>query len=166
MNGGAERAVYRPAEPFDTLRGLKISANRRWLAFLQWWGQDQGSDSARVVVLDLRTGEHRTLATIRREAPGRPGLRGIAWAPRDSGVAMLLRGPGGFKELRLAPLDGGPVRVLKDVPLGGLEGAGIATFDWSPDGMRLAFVVNEVPSSAFVLEHPLADTPPRSRPGS
>lgn len=157
---GTERAIY-PSERFNTIRGLKLSANRQWLAFLQWWEEDKHIANGTVVVINVATGEQRKLTTIRSGGP-ELNVRALAWAPGDTAVVLLVS-PAGRRDqqLQLAPLNGGPVSVLQDVHLPSLSHSLISGFDWSPDGRHLAFVVNDVPSSVFVIENPLADAPPR-----
>ena len=154
---GSERAIYLATGQPGVIRQLKFSANRQWLGFVV--------DAATVVVLNLATGEHRTLATIRAASPGGWRLQGIAWAPGDTAVGLLVVAAGGRKELRLAPLDGGAVRTVEDMPLPSPRGveSGLQSFDWSSDGRRVAFVVIEVPSQVFIIENPLADAPAPAR---
>jgi len=158
---GAERAIYVAREPFDTLRALVLSANRQWLAFIQLSEDEKKVDQSMVVALNLATGERRKLTTVGSKGPGEFRLQAIAWAPGDTAVGLLVTAMGARGELRLAPLDGGPVRVIPDVPLPSLSGSnsGLQSFGWSRDGRHLAFVVMDVPSHAFIIENPLAEAP-------
>jgi serine/threonine protein kinase/Tol biopolymer transport system component len=154
---GSEREIYAPDEPINTIRGLRFSADRRQLAFYQRW-DEAGVDTATVVLLDPATGAHRKLTSVRATRPSELGLSSLAWAPDDAGLVLLVTARG-RSELRFAPLDGGAVRPLGDVPMPGGGGSFVAGMHWSPDGRRLAFVLNEQPGRAFVLEHPLAGAP-------
>jgi Tol biopolymer transport system component len=160
---GEERAIYVPDDAI--IRTLKFSASRKWLAFSQRFGDPNiGGAVGAVMVLNPATGEHRALTTVPEPDSTRLTL---AWAPGDGAVGVLVTAAG-RSELRLASLDGGAVRVLHDVPLPSVSGlpslSFIAGFDWTSDGRRLAFVVNETPDSfAFIIENPLADVPAPAR---
>lgn len=53
------------------------------------------------------------------------------------------------------------MRPLQDIALRAMSGpnSSIQSFDWSRDGARMAFVVVDAGSDAFVIENPLADAP-------
>jgi Tol biopolymer transport system component len=62
------------------------------------------------------------------------GNRVVRWSPDGSALAFI-DGVGGVANIWLQPIDGGPARRLTDFPNGT-----IATFDWSRDGSRLAWI--------------------------
>lgn len=66
-----------------------------------------------------------------------------AFAPDGQGVAYVVKLGRHEAQLRYAPLDGGPVRVLGREPAKGNEAVPL----WSPDGRQLAYVVQEGNSS-------------------
>jgi hypothetical protein len=112
------------------------------------------------MVLNPITRERRTLATVHRAGPDDFYVRSLAWTAGGNAVVFLAT-TGERVEFRLAPLDGGAVRVLQEWPGVPHVGAGaiVDGFDVSPDGRRLAFVATEGGPGVFLLEHPLADVP-------
>jgi Tol biopolymer transport system component len=164
---GSERVIYAPNEPFTAIGSMRVSGNRQWLGFIQQSFLEGGATAvkATAMVLNLKTGERRTLASTRHIPTNldEPWLRGYTWTPQDSALALLIlmRAKREF-QIRLAPLDGSPVRVLDELRLPPRTSE-IISVDWSSDGRHVAFSVVQAPSEAFVIENPLADAPAAAR---
>jgi Tol biopolymer transport system component len=159
LQSDKERIVLRGDESgWSGSRGLRFSPDRRLLAL---------SDGQALKVLDV---ESRQSRLVHKEAQAEVGLGVPSWS-RD-GRALLVertesRGTNGQStELRLIPIDGGQVRRI---PLGpevtrllssgrGTPRPTLRNVVWSPDGSRLAFVLQARQHETWVIENPLAAT--------
>ena len=118
------------------------------------------SPDGRAVAHYWMTPEQWTLAitAIDSELPARTfpisrthAERVIRWAPDGSGLAFV-DAVGGVPNVWFQPLDGSPLRALTNLADGSMP-----TFDWSPDGTKLAWTrVTEVRD---VVTIPLAPGP-------
>ena len=103
------------------------------------------------------TPERWTLAVVPLDG-GRPSLsfplssthcgRTVRWSPDGSGLAYI-DCDGGVANIWLLPLDGSPPRKLTNFTSGH-----IATFDWSRDGSRLAWIRRTQVSDVVLIELP------------
>lgn len=100
-----------------------------------------GFDHARIVVMDLSTGEQRELV--------RGAVAGPAWSP--DGTRIAYRDYGNSPGIRLMPADGSGEPTLA-------PGSDIAWGPpvWSPDGTRIAFEERDVPGGPAVVTVDLA----------
>lgn len=74
------------------------------------------------------------------------GERLVRWVPGGWGLAYL-DSPGGVSNIWVQPLDGGPPQELSN-----FNAESIESFDWSPDGRRLAIVRATETSDVVLIE--------------
>jgi Tol biopolymer transport system component len=74
------------------------------------------------------------------------GERLVRWVPGGWGLAYL-DSPGGVSNIWVQPLDGGPPQELSN-----FKAESIESFDWSPDGRRLAIVRGTETSDVVLIE--------------
>jgi Tol biopolymer transport system component len=107
-----------------------------------------------VIVLDLGSGERRTVASLTGASADTDLLRLSGWSP-DGRVLVQHRPSGsGSATWSLVPPEGGATQPLSiDIP----ASMGSPRVKWSPDGSAIAFVRSASSSHVFILENPLAD---------
>jgi Tol biopolymer transport system component len=155
-----ERIVLQgDASGWSAARGLRFSPDRRLLALSD--GQQA------ILVLDVESGQSRS---VYKETQADVSLGVPTWSL--NGRALLVdrtesRGTNEQStELRLISIDGGEVRRI---PLGpeltrllssgrGTPRPTLRNVVWSPDGSRLAFVLQARQHETWVIENPLAAT--------
>ena len=108
---------FSPAVP-SAVRKPVISPDGRHIAWIQG-----GPATGKVWVLDLDQQEPREIA-------GTEGVRSIFWSPDSNSIGFVTS-----QHLKKAPIDGGAVVTLREVPNKGgrINGA------WSPDGNSIVF---------------------------
>jgi Tol biopolymer transport system component len=145
LESGSERTVFKGNTADEKIFGLRISPDRRSLAF------DHSSPTflRRLLRVDIATGQARVVFN--------GGAGSSVWSP--DGRALLI----GPQELRLIPIDGGEVRPIpfgveltRLLTHGGTKKPFMGGIDWSPDGSRLAFVVGVARRDSWLIENPLA----------
>jgi Tol biopolymer transport system component len=161
VESGRDELLY-AATPEAGLRSLEISPDRRWLAFEQWVEPKSGVGETKVIVLNLVSGERRTVVspTPWYESGGETHrLRLSGWSPDGRVVVRHPPSDAGPAKWLVVPLDGGAPQPLSvDVPAS--TGSANATIvKWSPDGSSIVFVQYRGSGRLLVLENPLADLP-------
>jgi Tol biopolymer transport system component len=158
-NDDAERAVYRLAAPIYAIRPLELSPDRKWLAFQQWPDAKFRFTTAPILIVDIVTGETRTvLEGVSDETDKSPPTL-LGWTPSGDLLVLMRRSETGL-EYRLVPVNGGAPRSFV-IPAFGPSGPGEIKPDLiaklSPDGRTMVLVrVSRGGGGAFVIEHPLA----------
>lgn len=82
----------------------------------------------------------------------------IAFSPRGDWIAYTGQDRGGFSNVRVVPVAGGPSRAVSFLP--NASGGPVA---WSPDGTRLYFVTSQRTEAADVAQIDLTPRAPRFR---
>ena len=159
VNDDAERAVYRLSGPVYAIRPLELSPDRKWLAFQQWPDAKFRFTTAPILVVDVATGEIRTIlegvSDVADSSP--PTLLG--WTPSGDLLVLMRRSEAGF-EFQLVPVNGDAPRSFA-IPAFGGGGSGEIKADLiaklSSDGRTMVLGrVSRAGGGAFVIEHPLA----------
>ncbi|MCA1570277.1 MAG: tetratricopeptide repeat protein [Chloroflexi bacterium] len=166
LEGNDERLVYATPEGVGSSRGYEFGPDRKWLALMQTRARQGGGVTTEIVVVNIETGEHRTLASLTRtSAPNGPSLGLSGWSP-DGRVLVQRSEAGGKAEWLLYPVDGAtPQAIAIDIPPSpGAAGLPASTplAKWSRDGSRIVFVRTGSTGGAFVIENPLAGAPSSS----
>jgi Tol biopolymer transport system component len=162
-----DRLITRIPDTSSAVRGLRLSPDRRSLAFIVRPGADS-QDLSRLMVVDLQSGQARTLLEEKSDGLLRLGVP--AWSP-DGRVILLTRTVGnGWPELRLVPFDGGAARsMVLDRSFArsarGTDNVGPAVGDvvWSPDGAGLVFALLANRPAASIIESVLPATASAAR---
>ena len=161
-----EREVFKPRGERGVFRGLRLSPDRRSLAFTLTTVTD-GRPTLALMVADLETS--RT-GTLMEETSGTTMETSVtfgapAWSP-DGRALIVPRTVGAdmWPEFRVVPLDGGSIRsfALKKSLAGrtasgaGNQAPAIRDVNWSPDGAEMAFVLSANRMDAWTIENVLA----------
>jgi Tol biopolymer transport system component len=151
VDNGSEELLYELTTREAFVMDLEISPDRRRLAFQTVRDSVKGSP---VIVLDLGSGERRTVASLTGASADTDLLRSSGWSP-DGRVLVQHRPSGsGSATWSLVPPEGGATQPLSiDIP----ASMGSPRVKWSPDGSAIAFVRSASSSHVFILENPLAD---------
>jgi Tol biopolymer transport system component len=163
VNGDSERPVYRLSMPVNSILSLEFSPDRKWLAFHQRMVEANYRGRARIVVLDIETGETRTVLEDVSSLTEGWRLNPLSWTPR--GELLVKRsgtGGTGFEILRV-PVNGGapqPFAIDAFSPGNRREPPADLRFaKWSPDGRSMILGRVDYDLETFVIEHPLAVVP-------
>jgi Tol biopolymer transport system component len=162
VDGGRDELLY-ATTPEAAIRSLEISPDRRWLAFDQVTTPKSGVEECQIIVLDLVSGDRRTVAseTPAYRADGAKRLRLSGWSPDGRVLTQYHPSEPGPAKWLLVPLNGGAAQPLSvDIPVStGNAPAAYPIAKWSPDGSSIAFVQTARSRHTLVLENPLADLP-------
>jgi Tol biopolymer transport system component len=164
VNEDAERAVYRPSTPVNSILSLEFGSDRKLLAFLQQNVLADSTGRASIVVLDVETGETRTvLVDVRNRAdPWRLSLLG--WTPSGGLLVKRSGSAGAASEILHVPVNGGvphPFAIDVFAPENRRDQEPDLRFaKWSPDGRSIVLGRVKWGSEAFVIENPLASARP------
>jgi Tol biopolymer transport system component len=157
VNGDAERLIYRSTP--SMFRSLEFSPDRKWLAFQQRTTEANYRGKSRVLIVDIETGETRTVLEEGSSLNDRWPLNLVGWTPSGSLLVERFGTGGAAPEALLAPVNGGAPRSFA-VPSFGSTGTREPQPDlvakWSPDGRSMVLVRVSRGGEAFVIEHPLA----------
>ena len=159
MQGDAERLVYRLPERVNNIRSLQFSPDRKLLAFLQVGRTAVNSLHVGIIVLDVETGEARTVLedTPTDQDDLSRTINLVSWSPSGDLLVWRPRPGGGPAETLLVPVNGGAPRSIEVPTLG--PAARPLFAKWSPTGSMV--IVRESRSNkAFVIENPLAAVRP------
>lgn len=163
-DGTAERRIYTTPPEVGSTRAHEISPDRKWIAFQQATLRDPGTERIDIVVVNLASGESRTVASIPLKSAASndgPFLRLAGWSPDGQVLAQRGAGTGAKPEWILVPVTGEAPRTLAfELGGGASESVQGSLVRWSPDGSRIVFVKSSNAASAFVIEHPLAGVAP------
>jgi Tol biopolymer transport system component len=162
-----ERAVYTPNDARGALRGLRLSPDRRSLAFTLT--SAAAGPALRLMVVDAETGRARTLM---EEKSGTTlettvSLGVPAWSP-DGRALIVPRTVGqNMSEFRVVPLDDRDTRSFvldgaftRQVTAGGGDAPQVRDVMWSPDGTRMTFVLLAFRADTWMIENVLAGARP------
>jgi len=117
------------------------SPDGRWLAWVEWDVPDMPWDASRIMLAPA----DGSAAPRPVEVPGPAAVSQPRFSPAGDGVGFLCDA-GGWLNLWIAELDGGPARPLLEEPFehgGPSWGPGERSWAWSPSGERLAFCRND-----------------------
>jgi Tol biopolymer transport system component len=160
VNGDSERPVYRVSMPVNSILSLEFSPDRKWLAFHQRMVEANYTGRARIIVLDVETGETRTVLEDVRSLADGWRLNPLSWTPRGE---LLVKRSGtagtGFEILRLPVNGGAPQRFAIDGFSAGNRRepqADLRFVKWSPGGRSMILGRVDYGSETFVNENPLA----------
>lgn len=113
--------------PSGTVATPAWSADGRWLAYFRL--AQPGAPAGELWILDVSTGQSRRIVQVSSNLPG-----GFVWSPTASVLAVLTRHVSGSSQLFLVSPNG-DIQRLPNVD------EAISSFDWSPDGRMLAYVM-------------------------
>jgi Tol biopolymer transport system component len=162
FNGDTERPVYRSVAPVLNIGSLEFSPDRKWLAFQQFTPDaDGGTMTKRIAIVDVATGETRTVLEVVRKATdsndaGVPDLMG--WSPAGE-LLIERRGTGNATaETLLVPVNGGAPRSVAFPGFASSRGETqpAAFAKVSPDGRSIVLGRRTSGWETFVIENPLA----------
>ncbi len=108
------------------------SPDGKKLLFGQWPHYDMPWDERALIVVDVESGERRTIAGAARVTNA-----DAAWSPDGRAIVFVSDRDGEFGNLWVCDVDGGNARRLVH------EGAQHASPCWSPDGRRIAYIRND-----------------------
>jgi len=159
VNDEAERAVYRLPAPVYAIRPLELSPDRKWLAFQQWPDAKFRFTTAPILIVDVVTGETRTVFEGVSDDTDLSPPTLLGWTPSGDLLVLMRRSEAGL-EYRLVPVNGGAPRSFV-IPAFGPSGPGEIKPDLiaklSPDGRMMVLVrVSRGGGGAFVIERPQA----------
>jgi Tol biopolymer transport system component len=160
VNGNTERPVYRPSRPVNSILSLEFGPDRKSLAFHQRNAEADYTGRAWIVVLDVETGETRTvLEDITNLAdPWRLNLLG--WTPSGELLVKRSGSAGAASEILHVPVNGGaprPFAIDAFAPGNRREQEPDLRFaKWSPDGRSMVLGRVNWDLETFVIENPLA----------
>jgi len=157
--GSAERAVYRSATPLMNLNRLEFSLDRKWLAFQEWEGGADKTITKRIRVIDVATGETRTVLEVTRGLNDPSAGNLVGWTPSGD-LLIHHRGTGtAGSETVVVTVNGAsrPITIPALPPTGpGRAAAQNLVAKWSPDGRTMVLGRVSRGGETFVIEHPLA----------
>jgi Tol biopolymer transport system component len=159
IDGDAERAVYRSSTRLMNLTRLEFSPDRKWLAFQQWVAGADNTITKRIPIVDVATGETRTVLENTRSANNGSAPDLVGWAP--SGDLLIHRRGAGpaASETVLMTVTGRMSRPIS-IPTFAPSGPGQTQPDlvakWSPDGRTIVLGRVSRGGETFVIENPLA----------
>jgi hypothetical protein len=160
VNEDAERPVYRPSTPVNSILSLEFGPDRKSLAFLQRNVLANSTGIASIVLLDVETGETRTvLEDVTNMADGwRLSLLG--WTPSGGLLVKRSGSAGTASEILHVPVNGGAPRPFAiDVFAPGNrreQEPDLRFAKWSPDGRSMVLGRVSPGWETFVIENPLA----------
>jgi Tol biopolymer transport system component len=167
VNTDAERLVYRFSPRVIGIRPLVFSPDRKWLAFQQWTPLDDDTQTVAtpIVIVDVGTGETRTLLEGLRNARGAPENL-VGWTASGDLMVWPRQAGSGALEFQLVPVNGGAPRSLT-IPGFGPSRPGETSFrlvaGWSPDGRTMMLGrESRIGGETFVIENPLAALPSKT----
>ena len=140
---GSSAIALDPGTRTDFALDPDWSPDGRRLAWHAWDVPDMAWDRSRIVVADLAGDTTTTTTTV--ETPDDSAVQQPRFSPDGERLAFLCDA-NGWLNLWLADADGSDPHPLLTEPHehgGPTWGPGQATFAWSPDGARIAFVRNE-----------------------
>jgi Tol biopolymer transport system component len=153
VNGGVERLVYRSPNS-GSVQSLEFSPDRKWLAF---WEVSFGDATERIVAVDVKTGEARTI--IEAVNAGGPRILQLeSWTPSGDLLIERFKSHGTPSEILLLPVNGGAPRSIA-IPVISPSKPGetpVFTAKWSPDGRSIVLGRVSRNWETFVIENPLA----------
>jgi Tol biopolymer transport system component len=131
---------FRQVAPSGTAAAPAWSADGRWFAYLR--RAHPGEAAGELWIFDVSTAQSRRIAQVSPNLPS----GGFVWSPTASILAVLTRHASGVSQLSLVSPTG-DVQRLPNVD------EAISSFDWSPDGRMLAYVMtNQAPSPHDVVK--------------
>jgi Tol biopolymer transport system component len=160
VNGDVERPAYRPSGPAPVLniQSLEFSPDRKWLAFRENALETNDTLKQRVLVLDVETGETRTLLADVIKFTDSSTSNLVGWTPSGNLIVQRFRTEGASQTL-VVPVNGGTTRSIA-IPGFASRGTGETPRDliakWSPDGRSMVLGRVSRGSETFVIENPLA----------
>jgi dipeptidyl aminopeptidase/acylaminoacyl peptidase len=96
----------------------------------------------------------RLAADVQVYTPALPAPR-LRWSPDGASIGVLGLAPDNRAQVFVVPLAGGDARTLTAAP------RGVVTWEWSPDGTRVAFIARDAPIPATVARAGTPDPPAR-----
>jgi tricorn protease len=147
FNNNAETQLTRDAADDSTPR---FSPDGKLLAFIR------GAKELRV--LDLANKQERVVVTAFFERPPIIADRPFVWSPDGKWLAYVPIGENQFKNLHIAPVDGGPGRAASF-----LANVFSNTISWSPDGTFMLFDSGQRTESTQLARVDLVPRTPRFR---
>ena len=170
LEANQDRVLTRIATS-GAVRSLRLSPDRRLLAFIVR-PNAAVQELSRLMVVDLQSGQSRTLLEAKPETENVVFLGVPAWSP-DGRAILVPRTTirNSWPQLLVVPVDGGASRsIALDSSFvgrsGGEGGARPAMLDisWSPDGARIVFAVQANRSAVWILESGLPAAAPSASP--
>jgi Tol biopolymer transport system component len=164
VNGDSERPVYRLSIPVNSILSLEFSPDRKWLAFHQRIVEANYTGRARIMVLDVETGETRTVLEDVMSLTEGWRLNPLSWTPRGELLVKRSGTAGTAFEILRVPVNGGaprPFAIDAFSPGNRREPQADLRFaKWSPDGRSMILGRVDYGSETFVIENPLAAVRP------
>ena len=160
LETNASRPVTRYPPVVSIARGLRISPDRRFLAFTL--RPNPGlAETPRLMVTDLQTGDTRVVldTKIPTTVDDFPILGTPAWAPDGRSIVLArTTNRNRWPVLLIVAVDGSETRTVtldsikRGAPIGSDLGPTITDIVWSPDGARLMFGLTESRNAMSIIE--------------
>jgi len=159
VNSDAERIVYSPKAPVINIRSLEFSPDRKWLAFREITAEDKTTGTSRMLVVNVTTGETRTLMADTFSLNGNLGRNLVGWTPSGDLIVERRETGSSLSETVIVPVNGGPpgsIVIPTVAPSAPGETQPSLIAKWSPDGRSMVLGRVSQGSETFVIENPLA----------
>jgi dipeptidyl aminopeptidase/acylaminoacyl peptidase len=115
----------------------RMSPDGRWIAVIASRPDyDDNRYQSQLVLVEVSNGTQRPMTWNRHD------VRNPRWSPDGSAIGFIAGDSEKRPQVFVLPLDGGEAEQVTEVP------TGIVSFEWAPDGKRLAFAGAEKPEEA------------------
>ena len=158
VDDGSERLIFRPPVSWAAIRALELSPDRTRLAFeVRSLGQNNNVENSSIVVVDLQSGDGRSVFNDTAGLTERSTATVLGWSPGGDLLLLRPRAGGGAPDTMLLSPSGGEPRVFA-LPALPRTGAGPAMMNvkWSSAGGLLVIGRQDPLSEIFIIENPLA----------